>query len=83
MSLQQTGNMGSVELVQVTGRNSGWQNMRNTWGAVWEIPQQPQPPLDLRVQDSNGAEVDTLLKECREKGFCPMASNGLMGANKG
>ena len=58
--VQQLGDLGSVSLVQVEGQNEGWQSMQNTYGAAWEIAQQPTPPLDLRVVDANGAEVRPL-----------------------
>ena len=33
------------------------QNMNNLWGATWEVPQQPQPPIDIRIIATNGQQV--------------------------
>ena len=43
--------------VQVKGPQSNWESLRNLAGALWETPNAPAPPLDVRVQDSNGATV--------------------------
>ena len=49
---------GSIRTVQVKGKDSGWLSMKNDWGAAWEIPQAPQPPLDFRFVDDSGSEVN-------------------------
>ena len=48
---------GSIKTVQVMGSNTGWLSMNNVWGAAWEIPQSPQPPLSFRLVDDSGSEV--------------------------
>ena len=55
--MQQVGFQGSVAAVQVKGPQSDWESLRNLAGALWETPNAPAPPLDVRVQDSNGATV--------------------------
>lgn len=52
---------GSIRTVQVKGKDSGWLSMKNDWGAAWEIPQAPQPPLDFRFVDDSGSEVSQQL----------------------
>ena len=48
---------GSIKTVQVMGSNTGWLSMNNVWGAAWEVPQSPQPPLSFRLVDDSGSEV--------------------------
>ena len=48
---------GSVAAVQIKGPQSSWVSTDNIAGAYWQVPNAPAPPLDVRVQDSNGGEV--------------------------
>ena len=36
--------------LQVKGSNSDWQPLSNSWGATWEMPSAPQPPLSFKVR---------------------------------
>ena len=58
--MQTNGGSGGVRSVQVKGPNSGWTGLKNIFGAAWEIPQQPQLPLDLHVTADSGQEVQSL-----------------------
>jgi hypothetical protein len=58
-SLQTNGGSGGVKTVQVKGPNSGWEGLSNTFGAEWEIPNQPSLPIDLHVISDSGQEVST------------------------
>ncbi len=57
--LQTNGGSGGVKTVQVKGPNSGWEGLSNTFGAEWEIPNQPSLPIDLHVISDSGQEVST------------------------
>ena len=61
MRAQDAANRGSIKTVQVKGPNSSWQSMNNVWGASWEMTSVPQPPLDIRIQDDTGTEVQTVI----------------------
>ena len=39
----------SLPTKQVKGSNSDWQPLSNSWGATWEMPSAPQPPLSFKV----------------------------------
>ena len=43
--------------VQIKGPQSSWVSTDNIAGAYWQVPNAPAPPLDVRVQDSNGGQV--------------------------
>lgn len=66
--LQEVGNFGNIRLVEVQGQNSGWQSMNNVYGAAWEIANAPPPPLNLRITDANGNQV-----QCLQSVFCRSA----------
>ncbi|KAL0054873.1 hypothetical protein WJX82_003597 [Trebouxia sp. C0006] len=51
------GGSGGVKTVQVKGPNSGWEGLSNTFGAEWEIPNQPSLPIDLHVISDSGQEA--------------------------
>lgn len=55
--LQTNGGSGGVKTVQVKGPNSGWQGLSNTFGAEWELPNQPSLPIDLHIISDSGQEV--------------------------
>lgn len=57
MTVQKAAGAGSIQLVQIKGTDTDWQDMASKWGASWEIPQSPKPPLDLRVVATDGSEV--------------------------
>ncbi|DBA91941.1 TPA: expansin [Trebouxia sp. C0005] len=48
---------GGVKTVQVKGPNSGWQGLSNTFGAEWELPNQPSLPIDLHIISDSGQEI--------------------------
>ncbi len=55
---QDTGGRGSVKSVSIKGSGSGsWINMRNSWGATWELGSAPAPPLDFVIETENGDQV--------------------------
>lgn len=54
---QDTGGRGAIKSVHVKGSQAGsWLPMRNQWGAAWELPNAPQPPLDFKFVDDKGQE---------------------------
>lgn len=56
--VQQVGARGDVAQVQVKGENDAdWQSLTNTWGADWETPTSPGPPIDMRIVADDGSEV--------------------------
>lgn len=58
---QDTGGRGAIKSVHVKGSQAGsWLPMRNQWGAAWELPNAPQPPLDFKFVDDNGQEASHL-----------------------
>jgi hypothetical protein len=44
---------------RILNASSPWMAMDNTFGAVWEANNFPEPPLDLRVTNSVGEKVGT------------------------
>lgn len=34
-----------------------WILMQNKWGAAWELPKAPTPPLDFKMVTDDGEEV--------------------------
>lgn len=73
--------MGSIQLVQLSGKSGEWQAMKNTWGAEWEIVNQPEGPLNIRVKDSNGAEVQAICKPNPTLCVCMIRNFHVTGQN--
>lgn len=61
MWVQKTGGRAGVSKVELRGNSGMWQSMNNVWGASWETPQAPPPPLDIRITDDQGNTVIHLL----------------------
>ncbi len=56
--LQDTGGRGSVKQVYVKGSSdASFGPMVNKWGAMWELGNAPQPPLDFKIELDNGDAV--------------------------
>ncbi|PRW45398.1 barwin-like endoglucanase [Chlorella sorokiniana] len=60
-----TGGRAAVKSVAVKGSNSDWQTLTNSWGATWEMPSAPQPPLSFKIVGDDGEEVvaDDVIKQ--------------------
>ncbi|KAI7842109.1 hypothetical protein COHA_004303 [Chlorella ohadii] len=52
-----TGGRAAVKSVSVKGSNTDWQPLSNSWGATWEMPSAPQPPLSFKIVGDDGEEV--------------------------
>lgn len=59
LCLQTNGGSGGIKAVQVKGPNTGWEGLSNTFGAEWEIPNQPSLPIDLYITSDSGQQVST------------------------
>ncbi|KAL0021906.1 hypothetical protein WJX79_002021 [Trebouxia sp. C0005] len=57
LAVTTNGGSGGVKTVQVKGPNSGWQGLSNTFGAEWELPNQPSLPIDLHIISDSGQEI--------------------------
>ena len=57
LTVQKVGGVASISLVQLSGQQSSWNSLENTWGAAWETSHSPAPPLNLRVVLTDGSEV--------------------------
>ncbi|DBA74271.1 hypothetical protein WJX77_004676 [Trebouxia sp. C0004] len=57
LAVTTNGGSGAVKTVQVKGPNKGWEGLSNTFGAEWEIPNQPSTPIDLHVISDSGQEI--------------------------
>ncbi|GAB4813674.1 hypothetical protein N2152v2_000720 [Parachlorella kessleri] len=58
LSIDDTGGRGSVKQVYVKGSSDGsFGPMVNKWGAMWELGNAPQPPLDFKIELDNGDAV--------------------------
>ena len=59
--LQQVGEFAVTTKVELQGPgDSGWQSMRNVWGAAWEMPVSPKSPLGIRITDDSSNTVRQL-----------------------
>ena len=55
---QKAGGAAAVKSVELRGSGAdGWKPMNNVWGATWEVPQAPKPPLTLRIIDDQDNSV--------------------------
>ena len=51
LAIDDTGGRAAVTSVAVRGAgDAAWRELTNTWGAAWELPSAPQPPLSFRVR---------------------------------
>lgn len=56
-----------VRQARVLNASSPWLSMANSFGAVWEASQLPEPPLDIRITNSVGEKVCVCLCLCLVK----------------
>lgn len=50
LSIDNTGGYAGITSVAVQGSDGGaWQPLTNSWGATWELPSAPAPPLSFKV----------------------------------
>lgn len=50
LAIDETGGRAAVKSVAVKGSgSSSWTEMTNSWGATWEHPSAPAPPLSFKV----------------------------------
>ncbi|GAB4819911.1 hypothetical protein N2152v2_006957 [Parachlorella kessleri] len=83
--IQDTGGRGAVKTVNVKSSSSGtWVNMRNSWGATWELGSAPAPPLDFKIETDDGDQV-TAMGVIKQNGGISLSNNGnsLLNFNTG
>jgi hypothetical protein len=49
LSITDSGGYAAVRSVSVKGSSGDWKPMTNSWGATWEMPSSPPPPLSFKV----------------------------------
>ena len=55
LAIDTTGGRAAVKSVHVKGSGSAdWQPLTNSWGATWEMPSAPAPPLSFKVRPAGG-----------------------------
>ncbi|EFN54108.1 hypothetical protein CHLNCDRAFT_136257 [Chlorella variabilis] len=58
LAIDETGGRAAVKSVAVKGSgSSSWTEMTNSWGATWEHPSAPAPPLSFKIVGDDGEEV--------------------------
>ena len=65
LCLQTVANLGTISAVNIKGAGSGdsWSAMTNTYGAAWEVTNQPAYPISLEVT-SGSQTVSSLPLPC-------------------
>ncbi|KDD76131.1 hypothetical protein H632_c342p0 [Helicosporidium sp. ATCC 50920] len=61
LSIVDTGGRGAVKAVMTrTSGTDSWVQLTNTWGAQWELPSAPAPPLDFKIVCDDNETVESL-----------------------
>lgn len=59
LAVTDTGGHAAVKSIAVrtSGSDGSWREMKNTWGAAYELDSSPQPPLDFKISMVDGEEL--------------------------